>query len=345
MYVIFRYKMNQLVTIQYLRAVAALMVVIHHARNPAVWLFNPLENYDAFSYGVDVFFVISGFIMFVAARDEACYDFLKKRVIRVAPLYWIATVLFVVISTRLNPWPILFENFGHIMKSLLFIPHFSPSVPEKIWPYLIPGWTLNYEMFFYLIFFCGLVVKKPIVVTNFVIGMLFLMGCLMHFEGAFFATYTDPIMLEFLAGIWIGYLHTRFKLSGWFGFSIIFGFLGLFLLPIIGNGYAVERLLYSSFIVLGAVSVCNISPYNNILNILGNASYSIYLTHGVISLGVSSRLWRLMPVEGWLQFLGWIFFSLFISAAVGVLFHIYIEKPLLDWLLSKPRKTTASLVL
>lgn len=342
MFVIARYEMNQLVTIQYLRAVAALMVVIHHARNPAVWLFNPLESYDAFSYGVDVFFVISGFIMFVAARDEAYYDFLRKRVIRVAPLYWVATILFVVISTRFNPWHAIFEDFGRIVKSLLFIPHFNPNAPDKIWPYLIPGWTLNYEMFFYLIFFCGLVVKKPVFVTNLVIGILFVMGCVVHFDGPLFVTYTDPIMLEFLAGIWIGYLHTRFKLSGWFGFSLILGFFGLFLLPFISNGYAIERLLCSFFVVLGAVSICGIAPYCKVFNILGNASYSIYLTHAVISLGISSRLWRLMPVEGWLQFLGWIIFSLFTSSIIGVLFHIYVEKPLLDWLLSKPKKTTTS---
>ena len=143
---------DHLLSIQYLRAVAALMVVFHHIINAKPWLFNPLENYPSLATGVDIFFVISGFIMYVAARNEAPLEFLKKRIIRIVPLYWVATLAFVIVKTKLHIFSLTPEDWLHIAKSLAFIPHHDPTNPGKIWPYLIQGWTLNYEMFFYLIF-------------------------------------------------------------------------------------------------------------------------------------------------------------------------------------------------
>ena len=70
-------------SVQYLRAVAALLVVLHHARSPKPWLFNPLEDFMGGTTGVDIFFVISGFIMFTAARSEQVGTFVWRRLVRV----------------------------------------------------------------------------------------------------------------------------------------------------------------------------------------------------------------------------------------------------------------------
>jgi exopolysaccharide production protein ExoZ len=84
---------NRYASIQYLRAFAVLLVIFHHARNPKPWLHNALQSYTSGEAGVDIFFLISGFIMFTAARNEHYSDFLKRRVIRIMPMYWLATML------------------------------------------------------------------------------------------------------------------------------------------------------------------------------------------------------------------------------------------------------------
>src|ERR1019366_2869669 len=140
--------------IQYLRGIAALMVVWHHG----VGQLATLETYFPFRFGtsgVDLFFVISGFIMVVttAGRDVTPTEFIARRFVRVVPLYWVLTLALA--ATALVA-PSLFRSVTltavSLIQSLLFIPHFSPSHAGMIWPVLVPGWTLNYEMFFYVVF-------------------------------------------------------------------------------------------------------------------------------------------------------------------------------------------------
>ena len=85
-------------SIQYLRAFAALAVVFHHARNPHSWLYPGLAGVGLGQSGVDLFFVISGFIMYVAARKLSVNEFVGRRLVRIVPLYWVATLLFVLLT-------------------------------------------------------------------------------------------------------------------------------------------------------------------------------------------------------------------------------------------------------
>ena len=186
---------EQLISIQYLRALAALMVVLHHAITQNDWLYNPIEGYYAFAWGADIFFVISGFIMYVAARNENHADFLGRRIIRVVPLYWGATFALLAINTHFHIWGINSGDFSHLIKSLFFIPDYSPYHPDMLWPYLIQGWTLNYEMLFYLIFFFGLMVKRTLIVSNIAILSLFCLGILIEPQDAILKAYTKPILL------------------------------------------------------------------------------------------------------------------------------------------------------
>ena len=77
---------TQLLTIQYLRGIASVMVVLHHIRNPWPNLYNPLQTFDMGEAGVDIFFIISGVVMYVSSRVEAPAVFVGLRLIRVAPL-------------------------------------------------------------------------------------------------------------------------------------------------------------------------------------------------------------------------------------------------------------------
>ncbi len=323
-----------LISLQYLRAIAALMVVVHHARNSHSWLFNPLENYYAFALGVDIFFVISGFVMYLAARNEQPSEFLRKRIIRVVPLYWLATFALLVLNTRLNFSGISTDEVIHILKSLFFIPHYSFSRTNDIFPYLVPGWTLNYEMFFYLIFCIGLMCSKTLSLPTVIILILATLGFFIESDNALITFYTSPLLIEFLLGMWIAYAYVKGMISKALVIMLPIGFIGLLWIPFLADADVrlMVKIACSSLIIIGAIAMGTTANYNKLLNLLGDASYSIYLTHAVISLSLAERIWRKVPFDGWLQFIGWIIFSLLISSIIGVLVHLYAEKPSIKWL-------------
>ncbi|MFM0212382.1 acyltransferase [Paraburkholderia sediminicola] len=222
---------RKLFFIQYLRAIAAVMVVFHHARNPQPWLFNPLKNYESLAWGVDIFFVISGFVMYIAAKNEIPSEFLKNRIIRIVPMYWFWTFALVAISTKFQPWSMQPYQITHLVKSLLFIPHYSPVFEGQIWPYLIPGWTLNYEMFFYAIFFTGLILNRVIVTTTSIILILIFSGFAIESKDALLKTYTDPIIFEFLGGILIAHFYEKKRIQKYASILAPIGFSVLLTLP------------------------------------------------------------------------------------------------------------------
>jgi exopolysaccharide production protein ExoZ len=211
-------KTKHLISIQYLRGVAAMMVVFHHAMAAAPWLTATGVSIQAGARGVDIFFVISGFIMYSAARSQTVGEFVWRRCTRVIPLYWIATMAFLLYAVAVTKGRALSpETMAHVGQSLLFIPHWSLSDPSKAWPYLVPGWTLNYEMFFYGIFALGLATGRVVLLPTLTICALTMIGFVVAPTGAAAVTYTSPLMLEFLAGIWIAVLHERGLLRrvGW----------------------------------------------------------------------------------------------------------------------------------
>ncbi|MFT6836251.1 MAG: exopolysaccharide production protein ExoZ, partial [Francisellaceae bacterium] len=149
-----------LIYLQYLRGLAALAVVyfhisLHYNELGIAGLHLPVFGKE----GVDVFFVLSGFIICYIAqiRPKAPRTFMWDRVVRVVPLYWFYAALMTIMLILL-PATVKSGQFdlAHIIYSFLFIPYSHPIFGEKYWPVVIPGWTLNYEMYFYFIFFCSL---------------------------------------------------------------------------------------------------------------------------------------------------------------------------------------------
>src|SRR5882672_247790 len=133
-------------SVQALRALAALCVVVYH-----------VDFVGRGAFGVDIFFVISGFIIcHVTAKDHD--GFLRKRLIRIVPLYWAGTLclycLGLVAPRLLQSEPTL----SGLVNSLLFIPYAKEG--GRVYPILFLGWTLNYEMFFYALFACALALNR-----------------------------------------------------------------------------------------------------------------------------------------------------------------------------------------
>src|SRR5690606_35540078 len=138
--------MKTLYGIQYLRAFAALAVVVFHAAERTGM------HFAIGAAGVDVFFVVSGFIMMAISdhRQTSPFIFLKNRLLRIAPNYWIVTGI-MIIGAVAGLFPNMKLDFFHIMGSFFFFPVASPNA-EQFWPVLVQGWTLNYEAFFYAVF-------------------------------------------------------------------------------------------------------------------------------------------------------------------------------------------------
>jgi exopolysaccharide production protein ExoZ len=285
--------MKTIVSIQYLRAAAALAVVIYHILQ---WRDGGFEEGRA---GVDVFFVISGVIMWriTQGRESRPGVFLWRRLTRVAPTYWFATLLLTAIALA---WPGFLPKvrpqWMHVVLSLAFIPHFDPlGLP---FPLLAPGWTLSYEAAFYIVFAATLLTplsSRAVWVTSALIAIVvagFLLPDPAYILGA------NPMLLEFAAGVWLGKLSAEGAAPGrpW-GWVLLAA--GVAMLAITGvAGWRSELwrpLLWgapATMIVAGALSLeagGKIPPSKPLLS-LGGASYSIYLFHPLAIAAVAHAL-------------------------------------------------------
>lgn len=273
-------------SIQYLRGIAAFGVLIFHAAERAGGAFG------VGAAGVDVFFVISGFIMWVVTcrRPPTPGQFLWKRVQRIVPLYWAVTLVTAAVAVLIpGAFPVMQVTAETLVKSLLFVPHRDPQ--GLIAPLIVPGWTLNYEMFFYLVFAVGLLAParlRPWLISAALVALVAVRP-LLDGQNPLVATYTDPILLEFAAGIWLGKAWSERRLPGAaLGWSLFTLGLALFAAgAVAGVDIAGARVLLwgvpAFLLVAGAVSVERAGSVPSLppLRILGDASYSLYLVHGL----------------------------------------------------------------
>jgi exopolysaccharide production protein ExoZ len=321
---------SPLISIQLLRAAACLLVLLHHARNPKDWMFSPLAGWD-FTSGVQIFFVISGFIMYAAARQERPGEFMRRRLIRIAPLYAIATLIW---TAWLGAHGLPVTDLGHLAMSLLIIPHPNPIHPDLIWPVLTPGWTLCYEMAFYLLFAVGLAVRRVVAVTAGVILPLVAVGFAFDPKGAIPHAFTDPILLAFVAGIAIAWIHERVSLARAWPLAL----LGAGVLAAHATPWLQLSMTWivaaSAALVAGALAL---EPYIGTrrlagLRAVGDASYAIYLFHTLI---LAQVLWtgHGLSLTGWPQFLLLAGAGVALSVAAGLVLHRWVERPMLRALL------------
>jgi exopolysaccharide production protein ExoZ len=328
---------STLVGIQYLRAVAALLVLVHHARNPRPWLYNPMTGWDL-TAGVEIFFVISGVIMFVAARHETATAFATRRVLRVVPLYWIATLTWVAwLAWRDLDLP----TTRDLVLSLGMIPHEGSLHPGIVWPVLVPGWTLNFEMFFYGLFALGLAFRRVMAFTATALVVLVGLGYLFMPDDPVLKTYTSPMLLGFLAGLGAAWARDRFPAAyrhAWplapLGAALLCAhFTPWFSLPKLGVMGA-SALLVAGVLALEPVFARR--PRKPLLA-LGDASYAIYLFHTLVLAVVSWRC-RSLGLDGWAEFATVIGLGVVLSVAAGLAVHAWVERPMLKGLLRLGRR-------
>jgi exopolysaccharide production protein ExoZ len=294
--------MNQVVPVQILRGIAALAIVMLHSFLDAEFLSaahgwgftTPTWPLGA---GVDLFFVISGFVMVMASRKlfgqaGAPRLFWGRRVARIVPIYWLVTAMFLVIlrirPDTLNSAP---PDLGEIIKSFLFIPYVKPA-DGLMQPVFKLGWTLNYEMMFYCLFAVAIILpaRQAVLALSLALASLVAIDMALAPAPGALAFWTAPIILEFMLGMWIGYAHLNgVRLSVPVGWFVALAGLALLML---GNVAAVDstgfgRLqhwgLPCAMIIAGAAllppSARTPNPVTAALITLGDASYALYLCH------------------------------------------------------------------
>lgn len=294
-------------SIQHLRGLAALAVVVYHALQ---WRDGGFELGRA---GVDVFFVISGVIMWLIAGEGevSAPVFLRRRFARVAPTYWIAT-LAVALAVTLSPriLPQVRVDPARLALSLAFWPHRDHhGLP---FPVLPAGWTLWYEAFFYLLF--ALTLALPISPRA---RIWTLTGALAGFVvvgvtvvGSLYEMIANPMLLQFVAGLWIGRAVRRGGLKGApLGSGLIAA--GLFIFAVFSAPPLFSELwrpfqwgAAATLIVAGALALerGGAWPQSRALSELGEASYSLYLWHtlaiGLVAnaLGWGVSVWIMAPL-------------------------------------------------
>ena len=294
---------------QALRAAAALAVVAGHSTDfllVANGSVPPAFRYLHGPAGVDIFFVISGFVMMISGerlrtRPHPARLFLWRRVIRIVPLYWLLTIAKYV-TTRLDPALSVRGRpaAAELIASLLFVPY--RAVDGWFHPLIPVGWTLSFEMVFYLIFAAALTVRNGL---RWVLApMMLLLATVGLFRGPGWPVWTelaDPIVLEFLAGAAIARLAMERSLPGRV-FAMCFLVLGA---GILGGTFPtpvpISRLmtwgLGAMLLVLGVVALEPLlGPWlPRWLLILGSASYSIYLVQSFVFPVLHGALARLAP--------------------------------------------------
>ena len=319
--------------LQYLRAVAALAVVYSHS----VIQVTDYEQYlaHAGSFGVDIFFVISGFIMvYIAKPDDTPGRFIANRIRRVVPLYWFFTFLMASILILMpNVFKATVFQWDTFLMSLAFIPHFSVAYDGYVWPIVAPGWSLVFEMYFYALFALSLLVgtrfRIPLICALIVI--VFVIASLNNSGNSALAQFfSESMVFEFILGMALAVAWKKgLRLpssTAWF--LLLFGCSLLFLnLP---GPRIVEFGLPSMIIVMSCLYIRIGESELGVL--LGDASYALYLSH-IFTLGVLRKFVAPMLGDGPMAAYLFVAVSLVACTIVSIFIHHYID----NWLLRRER--------
>lgn len=326
-------------SIQSLRGIAAVFVILEHIR---------FINHGAF--GVDIFFVISGF-MIMYTTHSGKKAFFRKRLIRILPLYYLMTL-----GTYLGLLllPELFEqttaNIVYLVKSLLFIPFDIGG--GAIQPLMRIGWTVNCEMFFYLIFFLSMHINHRYrgLICSILIGLVMLLAHMLPISWIPLTFYGNPVMLEFILGIGIFYL-AKFlyehhydslarPLTRVLALTAIVGIFAVLLatkpyINILGFrrplvwGIPGALLLLSAFLA-GIPTQHTLSQFRRFPVQLGNMSYSIYLIHYYPVLFLDRQIFHFTACTPFTLFGA--FVCVIVSILIGAVSWYLIEQKLTGWL-------------
>jgi exopolysaccharide production protein ExoZ len=343
--------LRQIDSLQILRAVAVFLVAWLHAGQTL----GPGRLANAGPFGIDIFFVISGFIISsVIARTKeepglrAAWGFLKRRLIRIFPIYWFFALL---TSAR------LIHGHGFSLRKyfpgFFLLPTHFPRYPLAVGF----SWTLIFEMFFYYVLAATLLVtvKRAVPLSIALFSASVLLGHFVGIRRPVWIIVSNPILLEFILGAVLALLYVRFGQRRKLGIVMVVLGAGMALYlsayPEKGGATGIDMVLASvevmirvltwglaaTMIVGGVIfwSPSIRSRFGRIAVVLGNASYSAYLASSLV-IELASRLLT-SPGENLslARLAGFQALSVLAVFASGWLCYQYLEWPMLRWLRTK----------
>ncbi|MBA4490431.1 acyltransferase [Paracoccus sp. S1E-3] len=338
-----------LVSVQLLRAIAAAAVVFEHAQAEAGQTVAGFEHipFD-FGIGVDIFFIISGFVMWLSSahlfgQPGGTATFLKKRFQRVVPLYWLYTLgmlaAIALLPDKLNNPD---ASAPMILSSFLFFPY--PNMIGEYTPVLALGWTLNYEMFFYALFAVALLFPRKFgfaVLAALILGFVALWAVTTSGPVLFWGR---PIILEFLIGVILARLYTE-------------------------GGHRPNLILFAAFVALAFVAYWLLQPspsrlirlgipaaffasafifflparlsgaLKGIAKVGGDSSYTLYLSHP-FTLAIVKIIWTRLDPAGahpW----AYVWWATLICILAAYVLYLLIERPLIGLWKRRPATQAA----
>ncbi len=353
--------MEKIVNIQWLRAVAAMMVVLYHANNVYLSL-GGVAGHDLYSFfgrfgyaGVDVFFVISGYIIWVSTRKVSggatLLGYLYNRAARIYLGYWPYFALFLLLAYLGS---IALPPEADVLGSLF--------LSQSYWHKLLidVSWTLQFELYFYAVFAVLLLLpRRHLIHAVWLIALvLLLLQCHYilikdaynpdHFyqQNMLFWFYGAPFCLEFLAGAVIAWFFERRRIKTLW--PVVLGAVVAFVAALsfesqlatgsLAQGYyAPQRvLLFGNFAALSLSALIELERRGWVLFkrsslLLGGASYSLYLAHAVW-LYFFMRSSALATLQSW-SLPPFIATTLLVLAMVlySIIHYLWIEQTLMAW--------------
>jgi peptidoglycan/LPS O-acetylase OafA/YrhL len=331
-----------LLSIQILRAVAAFGVLWHHAwHEMAARVGWPplLDEFVIGAAGVDLFFVISGFVMVYAseplfARSGAPRVFLARRIARIVPLYWAVTAIllaYVTLVHRVFPPP--FISTQGVIASFLFWPY--PLNDGIMAPLHALGWTLNHEMFFYAAFAAAILLpRRAAVIAVTVAFALFVVAGRLVALPQPLAFWSEPIILEFCFGMMIALAYREgVRIPRALSIAVMIGALAAFAASAVIGLHPPWRALewgLPAAVLVAALTLGRDAPQpgaaGRALGFLGDVSYSLYLVH-VLAFPLARRAFA--PFTGSLPGqIGYLLALIAASVAAAIVCYLAFERPL-----------------
>ncbi|HFI5640609.1 TPA: acyltransferase family protein [Raoultella planticola] len=312
-----------MISIQQLRGIAVLLVVLFHMttklRDNGLWDY----SFSIGMSGVDIFFTISGFIMMlISNRESKSTTFILKRIIRIYPVYFIVAAIFI----------IMFYSFPGISNSHNLDKKFSLLNTVTLFPLndniVMVGWTLSYELFFYIVF--ALCMQFPVrkeISIPLLITVSFILGRFLNNDFL-----SNSVVFEFILGVFSYLIYSKNIFSGNVIFNLLVISISIGWMCLSPFGVRFYDLGIPSFLIFNSYVTLLRNANGGLLSLIGDASYSIYLTH-LLSI---SAIFLIEHKFFLINNVAILYITMLISALIfGIAFHLSIEKPIINFLNSK----------